>query len=117
MFAILYKPDNAICEVENGICYMAYPTIAKAEKALNDYAINNPDFEIVTLPDGLKPHIKEAFYFVEGSEVSQSECLEYFILYSGFSRDDAIAEFNDNNNADSCDYINELCSDVEVFFK
>jgi hypothetical protein len=117
MFAILYKPDNAICEVENGICYMAYPTIARAQKAMTDYAMNGSDFEIVTLPDGLKPHIKQAVYFVEGSEVTQSECLEYFVLYSGFSRDDAIAEFNDNNNIDCCEYITELCSDVEVFYK
>jgi hypothetical protein len=117
MFAILHKPDNAICEVENGTCYMAYPTIAKAQKAMADYAMNGSDFEIVALPNDLKPHIKEAFYFVEGSEVTQSECLEYFVLYSGFLRDDAIAEFNDNNNSDSCEYITELCSDVEVFYK
>jgi hypothetical protein len=58
-----------------------------------------------------------AKYFVEGSEVTQSECLEYFILYSGFSKDDAIAEFNDNNNVDSCEYISELCGDVEVTFQ
>ena len=58
-----------------------------------------------------------AKYFVEGSEVTQSECLEYFVLYSGFSKDDAISEFNDNNNADSCEYISELCGDVEVTFQ
>jgi hypothetical protein len=58
-----------------------------------------------------------AKYFVEGSEVTQSECLEYFILYSGFSKDDAISEFNDNNNADSCEYISELCGDVEVIYQ
>jgi hypothetical protein len=96
---------------------MAYSTVAKAEKAIQDYKMNNQDFEIVALPDGLKPHIiKDAFYFVEGSEATKTECLEYFILYSGFSRDDAIAEFNDNDNPDSCEYINELCSDVEVFY-
>jgi hypothetical protein len=57
-----------------------------------------------------------AKYFVEGSEVTQTECLEYFVLYSGFSKDDALAEFNDNNNADSCEYITELCGDVEVIY-
>ena len=55
-YAILYKPENAICEVENGICYMAYPTIEDAKKALQDYAIDNQDHEIVVLPDGIKPH-------------------------------------------------------------
>lgn len=58
-----------------------------------------------------------AKYFVEGSEVSQSDCLEYFVLYSGFSKDDAIAEFRDNNTPDSCEYISELCSDVEVIYQ
>jgi hypothetical protein len=56
-------------------------------------------------------------HFVEGSEVSYSDCLEYFILYSGFSRDDAIAEFKDNYTAEDCAYISELCSDVEVQFQ
>jgi hypothetical protein len=60
--------------------------------------------------------MKTAKYFVENSEVSQSDCLEYFILYSGFSKDDAINEFNDNNNAECCEYITELCSDVEVIY-
>ena len=58
-----------------------------------------------------------AKYFVEGSEVSQSDCLEYFILNSGFSRDGAIAEFRANNNPDSCEYISEHCSDVEVIYQ
>jgi hypothetical protein len=58
-----------------------------------------------------------AKYFVEGSEVSHSECLEYFVLYSGFLKDDAIAEFNDNNNSDCCEYITELCSDVEIVYQ
>jgi hypothetical protein len=26
-------------------------------------------------------------YFIEGSEVTYSQCLEYFILYSGFSKE------------------------------
>ena len=55
-------------------------------------------------------------YFVEGSEVSYAQCLEYFILYSGFSKDDAIAEFRDNDNVESCEYISELCSEVEVIY-
>ena len=55
-------------------------------------------------------------YFVEGSEVSYAQCLEYFILYSGFSKDDAIAEFRDNDNVESCEYISELCSEVEVSY-
>jgi hypothetical protein len=58
-----------------------------------------------------------AKYFVEGSEVSQSDCLEYFVLNSGFSRDDAIAEFRDNNTPDCCEYISELCSDVSVIYQ
>ena len=59
----------------------------------------------------------KATYFVEGSEVSHTDCLHYFILYSGFSKDDAIAEFYDNDNAECCGYITELCSDVEVIYK
>ena len=59
----------------------------------------------------------KATYFIEGSEVTYSDCLEYFILYSGFSRDDAINEFNANDMPDSCEYITELCSDVEVSYQ
>jgi hypothetical protein len=55
-------------------------------------------------------------YFFEGTEVSYNECLELFILYSGFSRDDAIAEFRDNDTKDSCQYLTELCSEVEVTY-
>jgi hypothetical protein len=55
-------------------------------------------------------------YFFEGTEVSYNECLELFILYSGFNRDDAIAEFRDNDTADSCEYLTELCSEVEVTY-
>ena len=55
-------------------------------------------------------------YFFEGTEVSYSECLECFILYSGFSKDDAISEFKDNDTADSCEYITELCSEIEVIY-
>jgi hypothetical protein len=58
-----------------------------------------------------------AKYFIESTEVTQTECLEYFILHSGFTRDDAINEFMDNCNPESCNYINELCSDVEVFYE
>ena len=61
--------------------------------------------------------MKKATYFVEGYEVSHSECLEYFILYSGYNKDDAIYEFNCNNNEESCNYINEMCSDVEVIYE
>ena len=56
-------------------------------------------------------------YFIEGSEVNHSQCLEYFILYSGFSKDDAIAEFRDNDTPDSSEYLTELCSDIEVIYK
>jgi len=55
-------------------------------------------------------------YLVESSEVSYSNCLEYFILYSGFSKDDAISEFESNNNPECAAYISELCSDVEVIY-
>jgi len=55
-------------------------------------------------------------YLVESSEVSYSDCLEYFILYSGFSKDDAISEFESNNNPECAAYISELCSDVEVIY-
>ena len=61
--------------------------------------------------------MKSPKYFVEGSEVSYCECLEYFQLYSGFSKDDARSEFEDNNNPDCCAYINELCSEVEVIYE
>jgi len=60
--------------------------------------------------------MSKAQYFIQSTEVTQTECLEYFILHSGFTRDDAINEFLDNNNPESCDYINELCTDVEVIF-
>ena len=60
--------------------------------------------------------MKTAKYFVESSEVSYEDCIEYFCLYSGFSKDDAISEFSANNNEESCEYITELCSDVEVIY-
>ena len=60
--------------------------------------------------------MKTAKYFVEGSEVTHSECIQYFVLYSGFSKDDAISEFYDNDNEECCEYITELCSDVEVTY-
>jgi hypothetical protein len=58
-----------------------------------------------------------AKYYVEGSEVAYPDCLEYFKLYSGYSKDDAEYEFRENNNPESCDYINEMCSDVEVKYE
>jgi hypothetical protein len=58
----------------------------------------------------------KATYLVEGSEVSYAECLEYFVTYSGFDRDDAVNVFNENDNPDSCDYLNQECSDVEVVY-
>ena len=60
--------------------------------------------------------MKTPKYYIEGSEVSYSDCLEHFCLHSGFSKDDAESEFRANNTEDSCEYINELCSDVEVTY-
>jgi hypothetical protein len=59
----------------------------------------------------------KATYFIEGSEVNYSDCLEYFILNSGFSRDDAVTVFNENNNPDSSDYLNQECSEIEVIYQ
>jgi hypothetical protein len=59
----------------------------------------------------------KATYFIEGSEASYSDCLEYFILNSGFSRDDAVTVFNENNTPDSCDYLTQECADIEVFYQ
>jgi hypothetical protein len=59
----------------------------------------------------------QAKYYVEGSEVAYSDCLEYFKLYSGYSKDDAEYEFRVNDNPESCDYINEMCSGVEVTYQ
>lgn len=58
-----------------------------------------------------------AKYFVEGSEVSYSDCLDYFVMYSGFSRDDAIQVFNENNSPDCADYLNQECSDIEITYQ
>lgn len=58
-----------------------------------------------------------AKYFAEGSEVSHSECLDYFVMNSGFSRDDAIQVFNENNNPDCSDYLNQECSDIEIIYQ
>lgn len=69
-YAILYKPENAICEVENGICYMAYPTIEDAKKALQNYGIDNQDHEIVVLPDGIKPYKQTADIENHGLEIT-----------------------------------------------
>ena len=56
-------------------------------------------------------------YFVEGSEVSYSDCLDYFVMNSGFSRDDAIQVFNENNSPDCEDYLNQECSDIEIVYQ
>jgi len=56
-------------------------------------------------------------YFVEGSEVNYSDCLEYFSLYSGFTSQDAKTVFDENNNPDSCGYISQECSEVEVIYE
>lgn len=55
-------------------------------------------------------------YFIEGSEVDYSDCLEYFILYSGFSKEDAKNVFDENNNPDSCEYLSQECPEVEVIY-
>jgi hypothetical protein len=59
----------------------------------------------------------QAKYYVEGSEVAYSDCLEYFILNSGFSKSDAETVFKENDNPDCCDYLNQECSDVEVIYQ
>jgi hypothetical protein len=59
----------------------------------------------------------KATYFVEGSEVSYSDCLDYFVMNSGFSRDDAVQVFNENNNPDCADYLTQECSDIEVIYQ
>lgn len=58
----------------------------------------------------------QATYLIEGSKVSYAECLEYFVTYSGFSKDDAVQVFNENNNPDCADYLNQECSDIEIIY-
>jgi hypothetical protein len=59
----------------------------------------------------------KATYFIEGSEVSYSDCLDYFVMNSGFSRNDAIQVFNENNNPDCAGYLTQECSDIEVIYQ
>ena len=59
----------------------------------------------------------KATYFVEGSEVSYSDCLEHFVLHSGFGQEDAKQVFQENNNPECCGYITQECSDIEVIYE
>jgi len=56
-------------------------------------------------------------YLIDGSEVSYDECLEHFVMNSGFSSEDAKNVFNESNNSDCCDYINQECSDIEIIYQ
>ena len=58
-----------------------------------------------------------AKYFVEGSEVSYSDCLDYFVMNSGFSRNDAVTVFNENNSPDCADFLNQECSEIEIIYQ
>lgn len=59
----------------------------------------------------------KATYFIDGSEVSYSECLDHFVMNSGFSRNEAVQVFNENNSPDCADYLNQECSDIEVIYE
>jgi len=58
-----------------------------------------------------------AKYFVEGEEVSYSDCLDYFVMNSGFSRNDAVTVFNENNSPDCADFLNQECSEIEIIYQ
>jgi hypothetical protein len=58
-----------------------------------------------------------AKYFVEGSEVSYSDCLDYFVMNSGFSKNDAAQVFNENNSPDCAAFLNQECSEIEVIYQ
>ena len=57
-----------------------------------------------------------ANYFIDDCPATYSECLEYFELNSGFSRDDAKRVFNENNTPESCDYLTEECSEIKIVY-
>lgn len=73
-FAILYKPTQEICEVENGVCYDCYTSKEKAEASIHE--MNKPqDYQVVVLPQNLIP-----FQETESGriEVAERAWHEYF---------------------------------------
>jgi hypothetical protein len=49
-------------------------------------------------------------YFIEGSPATFEDAEEYFMTYSGFSKDDAREIFRNED----AEFINENCSEIEI---
>jgi hypothetical protein len=49
-------------------------------------------------------------YFIEGSPATFDDAEDYFVAYSGFTRDDAREIFRN----ESPEFINENCSEIEI---
>lgn len=78
-YALNYTPENAICDVENGVCYNTYPTIASAQAYITENNID--DCTIVPLPDHLTAYIPEYEYIEIGRfEMGCDGSDQYFLV-------------------------------------
>ena len=77
-YALKYIPEDAICDVENGVCYGTFATVESAQVCIDN--LRHPqipsDFAVVILPNNLKPYVEE---YDEGEDESVSE---YFAKYN-----------------------------------
>ena len=74
-FAILYKPTQEICEVENGVCYDCHTSKEKAEASIR--GLTNPQhYEVVDLPQGLIPFQETESGKIELAERAWSDYFE-----------------------------------------
>jgi len=83
-YAIKYLPDNAICDVEGGVCYNTFPSITSAQNYIDRdiQAPQNPsDFAIVELPHDLTAHIPQYEYIEIGRlEMGCDGSDQYFLV-------------------------------------
>lgn len=80
-YCLNYTPTNSICDVENGVCYNTFPTIASAQAYLDNYSGMEDDYTIVPLPDDLAPFVPEFEYTQVGRiEMGCDGADEYFLV-------------------------------------
>ena len=78
-YCLNYTPENAICDVENGVCYNTFPNIDTAQSYLAENGLE--DCTIVPLPDHLTAHIPEYEYTQIGRfEMGCDGADQYFLV-------------------------------------
>ena len=80
-YCLNYTPDNAICDVENGVCYNTFPTFASAQAYIDNYSGIEDDYTIVLLPDHLTAYSPEYEYTEIGRfEMGCDGSDQYFLV-------------------------------------